>query len=371
MGAGPARVLEMPKKGPERVQMGGQSLVLRPKKRPGSGEGPPRVREDEILHVDDVEQLELLRPAIEAVEEDHAYDHADNTKEAYRHEWVRFESWCASKRLIALPATPPMLVLYLAEKASQGRRPKGLSVAVAAIRWKHLDEKGGNLEISPTDHPMVRKELKRIRRRYGTRSVQKTPVTVDDLRQMVELIPETLVGRRNRAILLLGFSGAFRRSELAAMRFEDVTYVPEGMTVLIPRAKNDQEGEGFVKPIPFGNGPTCPVRALKDWMAASGIRAGILFTNVDRWNNQHVPKSGMMSGESITAIVKKYIRAIGLDAKMYAGHSLRSGMITAAAEAGRSTEEIMETSGHKDPKSVSGYIRSAKRFKRAASRGLL
>ena len=265
------------------------------------------------------------------------------------------------------------------------RKPKGLAVVLAAIRWKHLHFG------YPSAHadPLVKEELQRIRRRVGTAVVQMAPLTVAHLEQMMAVLDdehrnpqgktpserEAAARRalRNKAIILLGFAGAFRRGELAALRIGDIGYTAEGLDATVPRSKTDQTAEGFVKAIPTGRPTTCPLRALQAWLEVAQIDDGPLFVEIDRFNRlvRNRPPCEGLSGDEVALVIKTYVEKIGLDPTKYSGHSLRAVLITAAAEAGKDVYEIMATTGQTKPATVFVYIRSAKRFDRAASRGLL
>ena len=214
---------------------------------------------------------------------------------------------------------------------------------------------------SPAQREHVRTVLKGIRRTLGTVQEQAAPVTVEVLRLLISVLPATLAGQRDRALLLLGFAGALRRSELVALKVEDVQFVNAGATITLRRSKTDQEGAGTVKGIAYGeNKYTCPVRMLKAWLKEAGITKGPLFRPLDRWGNL---QAGHLSDRAVALIVQRTVAAAGLDPKQYSGHSLRAGLITSAALAGASETEIMRQSGHKSSQMVQKYIRVADVFK--------
>ena len=207
-----------------------------------------------------------------------------------------------------------------------------------------------------------------IRRRLGTAATAKRPVLVAELQAMVAALPDTLLGSRDRAILLLGFSGAFRRSELVSLNREDVLETAEGLVVTLRRSKTDQEAEGRKVAIPRGReAGTCPVRALSAWLAASGIADGPLFRRVNR-HGQMLPQR--LSGEAVAIVVKRWAAAAGLAPEEFAGHSLRAGLATAAAIAGKSERAIMSQTGHRSPMTVRRYIRDANLFRENAADGI-
>jgi integrase len=203
-----------------------------------------------------------------------------------------------------------------------------------------------------------------IRRTKGTEQTAKTPVMVYDLRRMLAGMPQSLLSVRNRVLLLIGFCGAFRRSELVAPDAADVAITREGLVVTIRRSKTDQEGEGRKLGIPYASHlETCPVRSLLDWLEKSGITEGPLFRPIDRFGKM---ASIRLSAAAVADIVKKYAAAVGLDASEFAGHSLRSGLATSAAAAGATERSIMRQTGHRSEKMVRRYIKDGSLFRENA-----
>ena len=218
---------------------------------------------------------------------------------------------------------------------------------------------------SPTASSKVRMVMAGIRRNKGTAQVAKTPVLVEDLKRMIGQIDAGLLGVRNRALLLLGFSGAFRRSELVALDVGDCDFKRDGLVVTIRKSKTDQEGEGRKIGIPYGANPeTCPIRSLQSWLEQSGIREGAILRPV----NRHGQIAGFrLSAEAVASVVKRYVTAVGLDASLFAGHSLRSGLATSAASAGASERSIMNQTGHRSLNMVRRYIREGSLFRENAA----
>jgi integrase len=203
-----------------------------------------------------------------------------------------------------------------------------------------------------------------IRRTHGTAQNAKAPVLVDDLRAMVRNLRPGLIGIRDRALLLLGFAGAFRRSELVALNLEDVQVTSDGLVITLRRCKTDQEGEGRKVGVPYGSNPeTCPVRALRAWQETSSIEGGALFRSI----NRHGQIGSRLSGYAVALIVKRYASAAGLDRAAYSGHSLRAGLATSAAIAGASERSIMAQTGHRSAAMVRRYIRDGSLFRENAA----
>jgi len=285
---------------------------------------------------------------------------AANTRRAYRADWADFAAWCAVHRLAALPAAPETVALYLTDLAAS-RKTSTLQRRLSAISQAH---KAADLD-TPTGHRAVRAVWSGIRRAKGTAQEGKAPAVTRDLRAMVAILPPTLPGTRDRALLLLGFAGAFRRSELVGLDVADVTTTRDGLVIDLRRSKTDQEGEGRRIGIPYGSRPaTCPVRAVQDWLAASGLRTGPLFRGINRHGQVRATR---LSDRAVALVVKRAAEAAGLDPARYAGHSLRAGLATAAAAAGVSERAIMAQTGHKSLPMVRRYIREGSLFNENAA----
>jgi site-specific recombinase XerD len=289
-----------------------------------------------------------------------AHDYANaamaiNTRRAYRADWRDFAAWCERHRRAALPAVPETVAAYLAALADH-RKTSTITRRLSAIAQAH---KTAGFP-SPTGEAAVRQVAAGIRRKHGTHQQGKEAAVTADLRAMVGTLDASLPGLRDRALLLLGFAGAFRRSELVALDVADVTRTRDGLVVRLRRSKTDQEGIGREVGIPYGSTPmTCPVRALEDWLAAAGITAGPLFHPIDRHGNVRPRR---LTDQSVALIVKRAALAAGLNPQVYAGHSLRAGLATAAAQAGVAERTIMEQTGHKSLPIVRRYIRRGSLF---------
>lgn len=283
-----------------------------------------------------------------------------NTQRLYRTCWGAFETWCTGRGVSAMPATPEVLALYISHLANTGRKVASIDVALSAVSQAH--EAMGYP--SPRKTATVRTVWQGIRRSLGCAQVQKNALSISELRRLIGATATDdkrgLIGVRDRALILVGFAGALRRSELAALEVEDVTEEEAGLRVHLRRSKIDQEARGREIGIPYGGDPsTCPVRTLRAWKAASGIVSGTLFVGITR----HGRLTGKpLAGKDVARIVKRTATVAGLDASKLAGHSLRAGLVTAAVKAGKSEHAIMQHTGHTSVQMVRKYVRSGKLF---------
>jgi len=269
--------------------------------------------------------------------------------------------------LCPLPAGLETVALYLAALAAT-HRPATMTRRLTAITKAH--QIAGHPSPATMQQPAVSETLKGIRRTLGTAQQIKAPLLTADVRRMVEALPENLAGRRDRALLLLGFAGGFRRSELAALDVEDVLPTEDGLVVKLRRSKTDPEGKGREVGIPHGSSPgTCPVRALNAWKTAAGIAEGALFRGVDRHGRVGTVR---LHKDSVGLVVKRAAEAAGLDPAKYAGHSLRAGLATQAYLNGAGELAIMRQTGHRSLAMVRRYIRDGSLFREnpAAKLGL-
>ena len=290
---------------------------------------------------------------------------APRTVEAYRADWRTFTAWCEAHGLPSLPASPDTVGLYLSARAEQGRKVATLARELAAISQAHV--LAGHP--SPRGTGPVQEVMKGIRRTMGTAQTQKAPLMGTELRQVLDTLPPGLLGTRDRALLLVGFAGAFRRAELVGLTTADVEFGTEGLTVILRRSKTDQEGAGRKVAVPYAATPdACPVRALRAWLDAAGIREGAIFRTVTRHG---AVGARALTGRAVALIVKRATAAAGLDASRYAGHSLRAGMATTAARKGKSEAAIMRQTGHRSVAMVRRYIREADMWRDNAAAGLL
>lgn len=291
---------------------------------------------------------------------------APGTWRAYESDWKVFSAWCASVGQVPLPATPATVAWFLAAQAKCRIAPSTLSRRLAAIRLMHL---GARLP-SPHEAIEVTEVLRGIRRSWKRPVAQKAPAVADEIKRMVNAVePQTLTGLRDRALLLLGFAGAFRRSELVALDVEHLTARPEGLAVLIASSKTDQEGAGQVVAIPsVADSPYCPVQAVSDWLVAADIAQGAVFRAIRRGDHVSAERLG---DRSVALVIKRLATKVGLDASRYAGHSLRSGFLTSAAQNRASIFKMADQSRHKSLDVLKEYVRNEERFDDHAAEGLL
>lgn len=288
---------------------------------------------------------------------------ADNTLRAYQSDWRDFQKWCEQRSFAACPASPQTVALYLTA-LSRTHKVSTLTRRISAISQAHQTAGFS----SPTEESPVRLVMAGIRRSLGTAAEAKRPVLVPELLAMVNIIPNNLIGLRDRALLLVGFSGAFRRSELVSLHCEDLAETADGLVITIRRSKTDQDAVGRKIAIPRGREEsTCPLRALSFWLAAAGIESGPVFLRVNR-HGQIIQER--LSAEAVAIVVKRWAAKIGYPEGEFAAHSLRSGLATAAAIAGKSERAIMNQTGHRSTSTVRRYIRDGNLFRDNAAEGL-
>ena len=313
---------------------------------------------------------------------------AANTKRAYRADWADFCAWCDSRGVPAAPATPETVALYVASRAEvgpdgEGGRPTaGLKVSTLERRLSAINQAhrslGCEAPASRREEPLHSVWAGLVRTK-GVAPEKVAPALPDDLRHMVEALPRddsgewTLAAKRDRALLLVGFAAALRRSELAAIRADHVQFTADGLRLLLPRSKADQEGRGATLGVHYGASPaTCPVRALRSWLqagreATGGPLAGPVFRKVDRWGR--LWETALTSG-AVAKLVKRAASRAGLDPALYSGHSLRAGFATQAARAGKHERAIMRHTRHKSERVLREYIREGALFEENPTDGI-
>jgi integrase len=279
---------------------------------------------------------------------------ATATRTAYRLDWACFAGWTASHGLDARPARPETVGLYLTAMAPT-LRVSTLERRLAAIAIAHRLA-GHQLD---TRHPAIRDVLRGIRRAHGSARRQAAAATVDLVKAMAASCDDELLGRRDQALLLLGFAGAFRRSELVALQVEDVVEEESGLRLTIRRSKGDQAGAGQVVGISRTGSATCPVAALAAWREAAAIAAGPLFRSVDR----HGRIGDSLSDKAVALVVKRRAELAGLDPALFSGHSLRAGLATSAAAHGLEERDIQRQTRHRSLTVLRRYIRDGDLFR--------
>jgi site-specific recombinase XerD len=279
---------------------------------------------------------------------------AANTLRAYESDWRHFSIWCASCNCRPLPAHPGQVAAYLGALASGGLKAKTIERRASAIGFYHLRAGHEN----PAAHPGVAETLAGIRNTLGTRPKKKAALTAELVGKAVKKISDTLGGKRDRALLLLGFAAALRRSELIGLDLTDIERHPRGRLVRLRRSKTDQAGAGTIKAVPHGHRLKA-VAALDDWIETAGIHEGPLFRGVR--GNRVLP--GRLCDRQVARIVKKYVGRLGLDADLFAGHSLRSGFLTSASDANANVDKMRRHAGHAKVDTTLGYVESADAFR--------
>ncbi len=282
--------------------------------------------------------------------------YSEATKRAYRTDWSEFSTWCAVAGTPALPADPGMIAAYLSSLATTRGRST-LRRRLAAIGQAH---RLAGHDWTPS-HPAIRTTLRGILRQHGTPPRQAAALTTAEMRRLVAVCDGGLTGLRDRALLLIGFAGALRRSELVGIDREHITFTHEGLRLLIPRAKTDPEGEGAEIGLPQGKTrETCPVRAIRAWLEASETVYGPVFRKVDKWGTI---ETGRLCPEAVRQILRRRAAEAGLTVppnERLSPHGLRAGFITQAYKAGARDEAIMSHTRHADLKSMRRYVRRAK-----------
>ncbi len=286
---------------------------------------------------------------------------SDNTRKAYRSDINHFTQWGG-----VLPASSDAIIRYL-QTFAETLNPRTLVRRLTAIKNWHTYQGFSD----PTSSPFVRKTLTGILRVHGKPKNKAPALNLEQLKQMVSFMKQenTLAMLRNNALLQIGFFGAFRRSELVSIQFEHITFVPEGMEILIPRSKTDQTGEGQSCAVPYGDDELCPVVALKIWCEKAGITSGYIFRGVNK--NQAL---GLLPLEnrSVSKIIKKIAIACQIpNADDFSGHSLRRGFATEASRKGAPFVSIMRHGRWRHQGTVLAYIEEGQRFEANAAKVVL
>ena len=289
---------------------------------------------------------------------------APNTIRAYQSDFIDFQLFCAKNGFRSIPSEPKVVSLYLTHLSTKDAKMSTLKRRLVSIGVIHK-LKGHYLD---TKHPAIIENIMGIKRRKGSLQKGKKPILVNHLKQLINVIDEQknedIKKLRDRSIILIGFSGGFRRNEIVSLNYDDLDFVEEGLKIQIRRSKTDQFGEGSVKALPyFDNSKYCPVVSLKNWIKISKINSGSLFR---RFLKGSKLSENRLTDQTVALLVKEYLQLAGIDNKNYSGHSLRSGFATSAAESGAEERSIMAMTGHKSTEMVRRYIKEANLFKNNA-----
>ena len=289
---------------------------------------------------------------------------AINTVRAYKSDFNDFGLFCAQNGFKSLPSEPKIVALYLTYLSTKNAKMSTLKRRLVSIGVIHK-LKGHYLD---TKHPSIIENIMGIKRRKGSIQKGKKPLLISSLKTTIDAIDqqnkEKIKILRDRSIILIGFSGGFRRNEIVSLNYDDLDFVPEGLKIKIKRSKTDQFGEGSIKALPyFDNSQYCPVVSLKNWIDIARINSGALFRRFSKGSRLTEKR---LTDQTVALLIKEYLQLAGIDNKNYSGHSLRSGFATSAAESGAEERSIMAMTGHKSSEMVRRYIKEANLFKNNA-----
>jgi integrase len=333
-----------------------------------------------VSEPDDVTSIALAEPAsrplsgelTSAVESLRRDAVPPNTARAYASARKLFVRWCEAEGQVPLPASADTLEAYVAHLEQAGARVSSIRVAMSGIHAGHVKMRAQ----SARHDDRVQKAIRAVARRQADIPPrQRAAITPDILRKIVAALPDRLLGVRDRAAILVCWATAMRRSELVSLRVEHFKWAPEGVTVTVRRGesgagtKTDQEGRGRVVALyPSKEEALCPVRSLERWLRESGITSGPVFREVNRHGQVGATA---LKGDTFRRVVRRACSQAGIDEQPFGAHSLRAGLITTAAKAGRSLDEIARTSGHKDINTLRLYIRDVEALSNGVAKGLL
>ena len=289
---------------------------------------------------------------------------ANNTLRAYKSDFNDFGLFCVQNGFKSLPSEPKIVSLYLTYLSTKGIKMSTLKRRLVSISVIHK-LKGLYLD---TKHPSIIENIMGIKRRKGSIQTSKKPLLISSLKAIINVIDqqnkEEIKKFRDRSIILIGFSGGFRRNEIVSLDYDDLDFVSEGLKINLRSSKTDQFGKGFVKGLPyFDNAQYCPVVSLKKWIEISKITSGSLFRRFSKGSKLLAKR---LTDQTVALLIKEYLKIAGIDSKNYSGHSLRSGFATSAAESGAEERNIMAMTGHKSTEMVRRYIKEANIFKNNA-----
>ena len=289
---------------------------------------------------------------------------ANNTIRAYKSDFADFSLFCVQNGFKSLPSEPKIVSLYLTQLSTKNIKMSTLKRRLVSIGVIHR-LKGHYLD---TKHPSIIENMMGIKRRKGSIQKGKKPLLINNLKLLInaidEIKEEEIKKLRDRSIILIGFSGGFRRNEIVSLDYDDLDFVTEGLKINLKRSKTDQFGAGLIKGLPYFDNPQyCPVLSLKKWINISKINTGPLFR---RFSKGSKLTDKRLTDQTVAHLIKKYLKLSGIESKNYSGHSLRSGFATSAAESGAKERSIMAMTGHKSTEMVRRYIKEANLFKNNA-----
>ena len=289
---------------------------------------------------------------------------ANNTVRAYKSDFNDFELFCVKNGFKSLPTEPKIISLYITYLSTRDAKMSTLKRRIVSIGVIHK-MKGHYLD---TKHPAIIENIMGIKRRKGSIQKGKKPLLINNLKEIINAIDENIKDEikrlRDRSIILIGFSGGFRRNELVSLDYNDLDFVQEGLKITLRKSKTDQFGEGSIKGLPyFDNTQYCPVISISKWLEISKINSGPLFR---RFKKGLRLSENRLTDQTVALLIKEYLKLAGINNKNYSGHSLRSGFATAAAESGAEERNIMAMTGHKSTEMVRRYIKEANLFKNNA-----
>jgi len=289
---------------------------------------------------------------------------APNTIRAYQSDFNDFCLFCSKNSFKSMPTDPKIVSLYLTHLSTNEAKMSTLKRRIVSIGVIHK-LKGYYLD---TKHPSIIENIMGIKRRKGSIQKAKKPLLINTLKELINVIDqqdkEEVKKLRDRSIILIGFSGGFRRNEIVSLDYDDLDFVPEGLKINLRKSKTDQFGEGFTKALPyFDNSQYCPVVSLKKWIEISKITSGAVFRRFSKGSRL---SKNRLTDQTVALLIKEYLKLTGIDSKNYSGHSLRSGFATSAAESGAEERNIMTMTGHKSTEMVRKYIKEANLFKNNA-----
>jgi len=289
---------------------------------------------------------------------------SENTIRAYKSDFNDFGLFCAQNGFKSLPTEPKIVSLYLTHLSTKDCKMSTLKRRLVSIGVIHK-LKGYYLD---TKHPSIIENILGIKRRKGSAQYGKKPLLISNLKLIINVIDQSKSEKinqlRDRSIILIGFSGGFRRNEIVSLNYDDLEFVSEGLKIILRKSKTDQFGEGSLKGLPYFDNPNyCPVISLQEWLNISKITSGPVFRRFSKGSKLSEKR---LTDQTVALLIKKYLELAGMDSRNFSGHSLRSGFATSAAESGAEERSIMAMTGHKSAEMVRRYIKEANLFKNNA-----